>query len=55
MTERETHLGDGVYAVRDGFGIWLDLRAQDDTTKIYMEPEVLDALDRFRKRMEGTP
>lgn len=47
----ETYLGDGVYAVFDGFSIVLDLRMQDNTTKITLEPTVLDELDRFRKRL----
>lgn len=43
----ESYLGDGVYANFDGNGITLDLRAQDDTTRIYLEPEVYAALVRF--------
>lgn len=60
MTEQQqqqqdnvTYLGDGVYAVFDGYGISLDLRAQEPTrpiTRIYLEPQVLDAFDRFRRR-----
>lgn len=41
------YLGDGVYATFDGHGIGLDLRGQDDTTKIYLEPEVLAELLTF--------
>ena len=40
----ETYLGDGVYATYDRFGITLDLRGQDDTTKISLEREVFEAL-----------
>lgn len=47
----ETYLGDGVYAVFDGYHIVLDLRAQDSTTKIALEPAVLDALFMFRRRL----
>lgn len=43
----EQYLGDGVYATYDGYGIWLDLRGQDDTTRIYLEPDVLFGLNRF--------
>lgn len=43
------YLGDGVYAEFDGYHIVLDLRAQDDFTKIALEPAVLKALDRFRR------
>ena len=40
----ETYLGDGVYATYDRFGITLDLRGQDSTTKIFLEREVFEAL-----------
>jgi hypothetical protein len=40
----DRYLGDGVYASFDGFGITLDLRGQDSTTKIALDPEVLEAL-----------
>lgn len=43
------YLGDGVYAWFDGYHILLDLRGQDNTTKIAMEPEVLYAFDKYRK------
>lgn len=46
---KDAYLGDGVYASFDGYAITLDLRAQDDTTRIYLEPEVLQALDRYRE------
>lgn len=48
----EDYLGDGVYASLDGYHIVLDLRTQDNFTKIALEPAVLDALDRFRKRIQ---
>ena len=43
-----TYLGDGVYAIFDGFGI--ELRDNDHrctTDKIYIEPSVLEALKNF--------
>ncbi len=50
MTEFETrYLGDGVYASCDGCHIILDLRIQDNTTRIALEPAVLDELIRYRK------
>jgi len=54
MKERERYLGDGVYARWDGYGIRLDLRGQDDFTRIYLAPEVLQAMNRFyeEKRKE---
>lgn len=42
------YLGDGVYAVHDGFGIWLT--AEDGvraTDTIYLEPGVFAALEHF--------
>ncbi len=49
MIIKDEHLGDGVYASWDGYAIVLDLRAQDNKTKIVMEPEVLRALDFYRE------
>lgn len=46
---KDEYLGDGVYASYDGFGIVLDLRGQDQTTKIYLEESVLESLDRYRE------
>ena len=40
----DVYLGDGVYASFDGHHIWLDLRGQDTTTKIALEPSVMEAL-----------
>ena len=56
MSEQPTeHLGDGVYAIYDGFGVWLhanDHRPELATDKIYLEPVVLAALMRFMKVLE---
>ena len=41
---KDSYLGDGVYASFDGFNIILDLRAQDSTTFIALEPEVIQRL-----------
>lgn len=54
MKVPDSYLGDGVYASFDGFNIWLDLRGQDDTTKIALEPQVLEALDGFRAAVRKT-
>ncbi len=43
----DRYLGDGVYASFDGFSITLDLRGQDNTTHIVLEPEVLLRLNQF--------
>ncbi len=49
MTDHEErYLGDGVYASCDGYHIILDLRAQDSTTRIALEPPVFDALLKYR-------
>jgi len=57
MTDTMDYLGDGVYAVYDGFGIWLyanDHRAEFATDKIYLEPSVLGALESFKNRIKET-
>ena len=48
----DDYLGDGVYVSFDGYAIVLDLRGQDGFTKIALEPSVLEAFDRYRKRLE---
>ena len=50
MRHEDAYLGDGVYAKHDGTCIWLDLRGQDNTTQICLEPEVLDALNSYANR-----
>jgi hypothetical protein len=45
----EDYLGDGVYASFDGCYLKLDLRGQDSTTEIFLEPEVFERLLQFRK------
>ncbi len=45
----DRYLGDGVYAAFDGYHVVLDLRGQDNTTRIGLEPAVLDALNKFAK------
>ena len=51
----DAYLGDGVYASFDGYHIWLDLRAQDLTTRIALEPSVLVAFDMYRKSLANLP
>lgn len=49
-TENHEYIGDGVYAEFDGFGIWLrtgDHRDDYCDNKVYLEPDVLDSLNRF--------
>jgi hypothetical protein len=57
MTEEDRskvdYIGDGVYTIYDGFGIWLHANdPRNPTDRIYLEPAVLAALNRFAKRME---
>ena len=43
------YLGDGVYAVFDGYGIWLHANDHENPTdRVYLEPAVMAALIRFR-------
>jgi len=54
QTAIETYLGDGVYAIFDGWNITLDLRAQG-TEKIVLEFEVLLNLFKFAKSLGWKP
>jgi len=47
-SEHADYLGDGVYADFDGYQI--ELKTLEGNV-IYLEPNVLDALDRYRKRI----
>jgi len=50
--ERMDYLGDGVYAIYDGYGIWLHANDHlNPTDRIYLEWEVLESLNRFKDRM----
>lgn len=48
----DDYLGDGVYASYDGYHVILDLRGQSGTTKIALEPNVLESLGRFITRVD---
>jgi len=45
----DRYLGDGVYASFDGFSVNLDLRDQDSTTRIGLEPQVAAKLHEYCK------
>ena len=45
----DRYLGDGVYASFDGFHVILDLRAQDNTTRIALEFGVVNELKAFAR------
>lgn len=40
----DMYLGDGVYASYDGYHVVLDLRGQDTTTRIALDPKVIENL-----------
>jgi hypothetical protein len=47
------YLGDGVYVIYDGYGIWLHADSHEfPTDRIYLEPEVLEKLNNFAKEVE---
>ncbi len=48
----DEYLGDGVYASFDGYQILLDLRGQDDTTRIALEPPVFNKLIKFKNKID---
>jgi hypothetical protein len=48
--DKETYLGDGVYASFDGYQIWL--RADDN--RVALEPEVFHALIGYANRLRKT-
>jgi hypothetical protein len=44
------YIGDGVYVEYDGYGIWLKANHHIMATdKIYLEPGVLEGLNRFAR------
>lgn len=50
MSAQRRYLGDGVYAIYDGGGIWLHANSHDNPTdRIYLEPETASALFRFAR------
>jgi len=49
--EKQTYLGDGVYAIFDGFGVWLHANDHENPTdRVYLEPQVFSALLRVWER-----
>lgn len=49
-----TYLGDGVYAISDGYGIWLHTGSHDKPdNRVYLEPELLKALVQFEKNSKS--
>ena len=51
MEYPKDYLGDGVYGLYDGTGIWLHANDHlNPTDRIYLEDSVFDALVRFSER-----
>ena len=48
---RDQYLGDGVYASSDGYHIVLDLRGQDNTTRIALGRDTFKALQSYAQGM----
>jgi len=49
-----SYLGDGVYAIFDGYGIWLHINDHEHPTdRAYLEPQVLEALVAFDKEVRS--
>ena len=56
MEQPKEYLGDGVYAIFDGYGIWLHANDhKNPTDKVYLDPYVLETLNRFYKRCIDMP
>ena len=48
-----SYIGDGVYAIYDGHGIWLHTGSHDKPDqRVYLEPEVFISLVRFAESIE---
>jgi hypothetical protein len=49
--QKETYLGDGVYASYDGFQIWLRTPREEGDHRIALEPEVLARFLEYRDHL----
>lgn len=47
MQHPETYLGDGLYASFDGYRVWLRAPREGGNHYVALEPEILDAFERF--------
>ena len=52
--EHQSYLGDGVYASFDGYHIWLAVNHHENQV-VALEPQVLNALVEYAKRIFGAP
>jgi hypothetical protein len=48
--ENISYIGDGVYAKFDGYGFEIKVNDHRSPTVVYLEPEVLQALNKFAKK-----
>lgn len=55
MSTRETYLGDGLYASFDGFMIILRAPREDGSHHVGLEPDVLEAFERYVAQLRGVP
>lgn len=53
--DRETYIGDGVYASFDGYQIWLRAPRENGDHRVALEPSVFDALTAFAKLVWSPP
>ena len=51
--EVETYLGDGLYASFDGWQVRLRAPRLEGDHVVYLEPDVLDQLDEFIKKIKA--
>ena len=50
------HVGDGVYAIYDSFGIWLHANHHlQPTDRVYLENGIIERIIRFQKLCEEMP
>lgn len=49
-----SYLGDGVYAIFDGYGVWLHANDHENPTdRVYLEPQIMEALIRFKEELKN--
>lgn len=52
LPENPTYIGDGVYAFFDGYMIGLSLGDHRNPPAVWLEPEVMDSLNRFNDQIK---
>jgi hypothetical protein len=53
MSQKRTYLGDGLYAMDDGFMFWLIAPRGDGEHQVALEPEIFDEFIRFVEKARG--